>query len=498
MRICRSNRARLLRTALLALAFSASAATAAPPELGMRIDGDRIWLVAEQAPLRDILHRFVDLGIDVYVDPAIDRQITARHVDQPIDDVLNQLLDDHSYFIIYSPIKGPLGDLYQLSEIMVFAPGQPGEAMPRLTSTNALIVKSLPDGSEYIADELVLGFAPNSDQDAARALLHDLQGTLVDSVPEMGLYRVRLPPGSDVPALVARLRDNPLVADVEPNYAYRLPPPLPPADDDATPRRNPVRLPPLGAPPVAVLDSGLANLPDLSGFVLNGYNALDPNAPYDDQAGHGTQMALIAAGVIQPNGAAAAAGVPVLAIRAFDDDGVTSNFAQMRSIFYAASQGTKVMNLSWGSPAHSPFLEEAVERAQQSGLLVVAAAGNEGTTTAMYPAAYASVLGVAATQADGTPWPLSNSGDMVFLSAPGTAHFPAVADQARAGGYAGTSIAAATVSHVLGRYFALHPQATPLQAAAALQDAVRQPDQPWNPQTGYGVLTPAAVDALLD
>jgi hypothetical protein len=249
--------------------------------------------------------------------------------------------------------------------------------------------------------------------------------------------------------------------------------------------------------PVAILDSGLLMLPGLEGFVAGGLDALDPTREPVDTAGHGTQMALVATGAIDPSGLGEAGdGLPILAIRAFDDEGSTSNFGIMRSIIYSAEQGARVLSMSWGSATSSAFLQNAVGFAQSKGLLLVASAGNAPLGQPMYPAAYDGVIGVSALDKDGAIWPSSNYGNFVFVAAPGTASFP-IGYKGPAGSYAGTSIACAYVSRALGLYTEIHPKATAKQTTDALRRAVSVPNQPWTPQLGHGVLDAAAMKRLL-
>ena len=72
----------------------------------------------------------------------------------------------------------------------------------------------------------------------------------------------------------------------------------------------------------------------------------------------------------------------------------------LRGVDLAWNQGATVMNLSLVGP-DNPLLERAMSRLEKLGALVVAAAGNEGTREPRYPAAYPSVIGVGALDADG-------------------------------------------------------------------------------------------------
>ena len=109
-------------------------------------------------------------------------------------------------------------------------------------------------------------------------------------------------------------------------------------------------------------------------------------------------MALIASGLVKPYGTGdeTAAYNPIIAIKAFDDNGYTTDFNIMDSINFALENNARVMSLSWGSETKSVFMENAFEYASSKGLIIVASAGNEPTGTPVYPAAYPSVIGVGA------------------------------------------------------------------------------------------------------
>ena len=130
-------------------------------------------------------------------------------------------------------------------------------------------------------------------------------------------------------------------------------------------------------------------------------------------------------------------------------------------------------------------------------MVIVAAAGNEPTGTAIYPAGYAGVLAVSATTEGGTLWDQSNYGEFVSFSAPGTATFP-VGYQGPAGSYAGTSIASAYVSRALALYFARHPNASTAEAVAALKAAATDAGAAGrDTQYGFGAIDAAAISRLL-
>jgi hypothetical protein len=225
-----------------------------------------------------------------------------------------------------------------------------------------------------------------------------------------------------------------------------------------------------GGAPIAILDSGLRPDSGLTDVVLASLDALSPDETISDSLGHGTQMALIAAGVIQPYGISEISETtsPIIPIRTFDGNGFTSNFSIIRGIEFALENGARVMSLSWGAETRSDFLENALNYAKTKGLFIVASAGNEPTGKPVYPAAYPSVIGIGALAPDGKPWEKSNYGDFVTLKAPGFASLP-VGYKGDPGIYAGTSISAAFVARFISDYMSRNPEATVKDVRSALQ-----------------------------
>ena len=271
-----------------------------------------------------------------------------------------------------------------------------------------------------------------------------------------------------MPALIKEFQETLGQGSAEPNFAYPMPrssepPALSPVDPTLSPGENPV--------PVAVIDSGLSPQVRMDRQVLASLDALNPDLPISDDEGHGTQMALIAAGLVKPLGTKGDAEpqASIIPIRAFDDNGFTSNFILLESIEFALEHGARVMSLSWGTETQSDFLEDALEAASSRGMVIVASAGNEPTGQPRYPAAYSSVIGVGALGPDGKRWEKSNTGDFVALYAPGFASMP-VGYRGDAGIYAGTSISAAFVANRIASILSRNPEATREEILKALKD----------------------------
>ncbi len=162
---------------------------------------------------------------------------------------------------------------------------------------------------------------------------------------------------------------------------------------------------------------------DDNGYVddIYGYNfAYNNNDPADDH-GHGTKCAGIIAAAgdnsLDITGVCWTARIMSLKILGSDGDGSAAD--AVPAIYYAVANGADIISGSWGGEDPSEAIKEAIEYAHREGVIVVAAAGNEGSDTPFYPAAYSSVLAVAATESDDRRWYLSNYGDWVDIAAPG-------------------------------------------------------------------------------
>lgn len=413
---------------ILVFPLFASAAT-------LRMEGDRAWLVADEAPLSKVLELFAQRGVEVLVDPALQlNRISGEWENARLDRLIGQLVSPHSYMLEWVKTVGPLGELYQISVIRIYSDGNLSAARPLSTKSRVLDVVEGEGGIQYIRGEIMIGFGEGSDIDDLNALLRKLGGTVVEVIDPPGIYRIKLNDGMPVEKAVEIALAQDGVEGAEPNLAF------PRMDNQPVPRLGGgaglnLHLQP-GETAVAVFDSGLdPQYADLS--VIRGtYDAVDPSAGISDPLGHGTLTALVAAGVITPEGAEAAeSGVPVLAIRTFDENGMTSSDILMSALEYAANSGVKIVNMSWGSEIDSAFMESAMNFAAQNGMTLYAAAGNEPTGTPIYPAGYNSVIAVGGLNADGTQWENSNYGDFVEIYEPAKANFNGQS-------YAGTSISA--------------------------------------------------------
>lgn len=167
--------------------------------------------------------------------------------------------------------------------------------------------------------------------------------------------------------------------------------------------------------PINILTSVDANG---DGDYIDAGDTLDPHA--NDDYSHGTYVTSIIAE--ETNNGLGSSGLSwktgLMPIKVCDSQGSCADSDIVAGINYAVSNGAKVINLSLGGPDDNPVLRDAIKSAVSSGVVVVAASGNDNSGQLSYPARYDEVVAVGAVNSDGSRSVYSNYGPGIDLMAP--------------------------------------------------------------------------------
>jgi len=333
-------------------------------------------------------------------------------------------------------------------------------------------------------------------------------GGIVDHVFELiPAIAIRIPD-----AALPGLERNPAVVSIEPDVVVTAlkPPTTPPGQDKKPPKDDEPPPPPPQELPwgvdridaewawkepynvtgsganVAIIDTGIDNdHPDLAiaggiNFVPTGKGPpwarkVDPGA-WDDDNGHGTHCAGIAAALDNDIGVVGVApDASLYAVKALDSSGSGYVSDIIAGLEWAVEEGMHIANMSLGAQVHVQAFQDACDKAAKS-LVLVAAAGNDGGAVD-YPAAYDSVISVAATDSSDVRPYWSSYGPEVDIAAPGVAIYSTY----KGGGYdtlSGTSMAAPHVAGTLA-----------LNLAADIYGTADDlPPAGWDEYTGHGLV----------
>jgi hypothetical protein len=428
----------------------------------LTVKGERITIRSDQVMLQTLMSDLAQqTEIKIHIDPAINPELRVNLINRSLENAIKSILGSLNHVMKWE--RGPKkeGGRLRLTEIHIFNPGQKERMMPLENDRVLDIAQNPEDGSLYVKNEILLRFKDRLSTRQLNQILAEINGTLISENPAIHVYRIQLPPDTPVLGLLAQLSADPRVASAEPNYAYPIAQPFRYiTDQDIPPSIHTTGISGHGAA-IAVLDSGWMpeKMPDT--YRIETYNALSPNLPISDPLGHGTQMVMIAAGFVNPMGIKKIQeeANPVIAVRAFDQNGFMSSDTLMRSVDLALENNARVVSMSWGSETKSAFIGDIIDYGVSKGLVFVASAGNQPTGKPVYPAAYENVISIGSLTPDGKQWENSNYGDFVDGFIPGFASMP-VGYQADPGIYAGTSISAAYAARQIAAFLSKNPGAT--------------------------------------
>lgn len=220
--------------------------------------------------------------------------------------------------------------------------------------------------------------------------------------------------------------------------------------------------------PIAIVDSGVMSThPDLQPVLVPGWNVLTRTADTNDTGGHGTNVA--GAAVAASNNAIGIAGAcwtcPLMPVKV-TNSGSAYNSDIAAGVTWATDHGAKVINISYAGTAADTTLGNAVAYAIAHNVVVVAAAGNYGTTAQSWPAAFPGVISVAASGQQDSLATYSNYGSWVDVDAPAgqtTTYYDGTYINV-----GGTSLASPVVAGIAGLMLSAKPTATPAEIQSAM------------------------------
>lgn len=213
-------------------------------------------------------------------------------------------------------------------------------------------------------------------------------------------------------------------------------------------------------------DDGNGYVDDVNGWDTgdNDNNPNPPNTTYD----HGTHCAGITSATTNNGTGIASIGysIKVIPVKATgNNDGANSVSAGYEGVDYAISAGADIISMSWGGGGSSQTEQNLFNFAFNQGILCIAAAGNDNTSSVFYPAGYNNVMSVASTGNGGAndiKSSFSNYGSWIDISAPGANIRSTVPTNAYAI-LSGTSMACPLVAGLAGLIHSINPNLSPTQ-----------------------------------
>ena len=260
---------------------------------------------------------------------------------------------------------------------------------------------------------------------------------------------------------------------------------------------------------IAILDTGIdLDHPDLSAKIVSGYDFANNDSNADDDEGHGTACAGIAAAISNNNQGVTGVdwNARLMPVKVLDDEGSGWDSDIISGITWARTHGADVISMSLGADGGSSSYNSCLSACWSAGVMVVAAAGNDNDASVDSPAnnTYALAIGALSpcnerknpSSCDGEYWWGSSYGTGLEVMAPGTR----LHTTQMGGGYMsdmnGTSGATPHVAGILGLLKSVAPTATSSELRQILRDTADDLNTTgWDSQTGYGRVN--AYQALL-
>ncbi|MCE5323443.1 S8 family serine peptidase [bacterium] len=296
----------------------------------------------------------------------------------------------------------------------------------------------------YVPNEYIINVQSGTSSSAVEMLVDNMGASIVKELPLSGMYHIKMGRTSRISSrsrssLSSRLAVTWAVDHIQPNYVYTLcTVPNDPGYENQWGMEM-INMPDawniekgVESVRVGVIDTGVANHPDLEGRISSGYDFVDDDSdPSNDLHGHGTFVSgIIAAQGDNDKGVVGVCwdNVQIVPIRAFEGSSADTDVL-LEAEQYALDQGVDVLNMSYGSYGDDAATDEMMKKLYAAGVILVAAAGNEETNLPSYPASCDGVISVSALGPDESLAYYSNYGSTIDIAAPGGDDSTSTADQ---------------------------------------------------------------------
>lgn len=174
---------------------------------------------------------------------------------------------------------------------------------------------------------------------------------------------------------------------------------------------------------LAILDTGIdLDHPDLMNNIKGNINLIKPKKSGDDDNGHGTHVAGIAAAMDNEIGVIGTGPeISLYAVKILDKKGSGWASDLIEALNWCVENRIQIINMSFGSTTDNPSLYDAIIRVYEAGIIMVASAGNNSASggTIEYPAKYPEVIAVSAMDQFNHFASFSSFGPEIELIAPG-------------------------------------------------------------------------------
>lgn len=367
-----------------------------------------------------------------------------------------------------------------------------------LVSSKEQTLKQFENQKEWISKDTIIvkhsGLAKNAHK--------KIGSKVIRSIPSLGYDVIQLNKGITLEKAVSYYAQQKGVKSVSPSYVYHS------FDKGVDPKKKDMyhldllqidkalELAGDHEVKVAVIDTGVDfKHPDLKSQVLPPYNAVAPaNSSYPGY--HGTHVAGII-GAAKDNAVGGHGINPkatILPIDVFNGKEGAYDFVIAQGILYAIEQGADVINMSLGGYGESPLMQEAVKKAIDQGITIVAAAGNESIDDYSFPASFEGVISVGSTNDKNKLSSYSNYGPSVNLVAPGEDVYSTVLDVNKGSSFvkeSGTSMASPIVAGVASLLKSKYPNLKPHEIKAILEMTSKDlGEKGYDLTYGHGLVNP--------